>query len=160
MAQINVNDTGLVTVKFPPPEFLGTTLGTGSNFYSAPGTAHDIFNFRSKGLNWGTVIFDRSQKERRGVSTPEYLQVSWEKGKVVVREGLEKWDSFYKKGFMIDSKWGRYFTPDPRKPTVVYHDGFYRGPATELWLVDIVDLFRFVENKIDEEELKRRIIRT
>jgi len=141
------------------PVFIGTTAKE-SPYSPFPwsekvGSSIAGFEFRPAEDDSGTLVFDHSDPKQRTSTSQIFYQFWWEKDKLIVREGLTRVATH----FTLSDDDGLSHYDDTREKYRVYctHKGKRFGANDRI--VNVIDLLRFIERKIDLAELDRRVIK-
>lgn len=147
---------GTATLSMEVPIFVGTTGKgePGATNFPILGAPLKNFMFYPEKDDSGTLVFDLADEKRRTATSPIYFQYWWFRDKLTVREGLCR--ACFFNSFLISNAWGLMFRPEPGN---IYHHLKVSDPESGAKLVPVLDLLRFLEGKIDEDQLKELIIK-
>lgn len=150
---------GVATLRVEMPVFIGTTgSGTpGATNFPIFGVPLNNFIFSPEKGDTGTLVFDCAEEAERKPTSPTLFQFWWDKEKLIVREGLSferlKW------GYSRSPISGFSCTVSAIKQRIYFTgDGSgYAHYEAKSRKVGLLDLIRFLENKIDENQLKKLV---
>lgn len=135
------------------PVFIGTT-GAGS--FPQPGEPMQNFHFIPYKGTSGTLVFDKANERWRTPSSMIFCQYWHEDGKLLVKSGLRT-ESLKPHNcgpetginFIVDSPYDWYYTGYPPRNLRAYR----------LCKVNILDMLKYLENKVSLEQLENRIVK-
>jgi hypothetical protein len=151
---------GAAMLSITVPVFVGTTGKgePGSANFPFDGAPLQNFLFGPEKEDIGTLVFDDADRTRRNVLSPIFFQYWWNDGKLVVREGFNS--GLYKKSLNHSPTSGFSYTySEDSESGRMYYTGNAENYICTKIRVELLDLLRFIEGKIDEEELKARAIK-
>jgi hypothetical protein len=144
---------GSATITADIPVFIGAT---GDGQFPLPGERMLDFWFQPKKDTCGYLVFDQKEEARRTPISPTFVHYNWNAGgKLIVDEGLKLERSVHVCSFKPDSgltyhyRGGRHWT--------IYCTGMSCAKNL-VKKVGVLDLLRFIEDRITIEQLDKLVI--